>query len=135
MVGGRGRPASSRYDLQTSVACPYSITLPPGFSLTGNDKDRCVLSFSNGNGIGLTANNQVSGITIIATPGARAIYTQAAARDARRLALSLTRLHLQQLAQAALEICSIFLYDYYGHIGGSCAKFSFVMQKPISLRS
>jgi hypothetical protein len=55
-------------DLQTSVTCPYSITLPPGFSLTGRDKDRCVLSFSNGDGVGLTANNQVSGITIIAIP-------------------------------------------------------------------
>lgn len=68
-------------DLQTSVACPYSITLPPGFSLTGKDKDRCVLSFGNGDGIGLTANNQVSGITIIALPSARAIYTQAGISD------------------------------------------------------
>jgi hypothetical protein len=75
-------------DLQTSVACPYSITLPPGFSLTGRDKDRCVLSFSNGDGIGLTANNQVSGITIIAMPSARAIYTQAGISDMGTMTLS-----------------------------------------------
>ncbi|MGA7072228.1 hypothetical protein [Bradyrhizobium sp.] len=75
-------------DLQTSVACPYSITLPPGFSLMGKDKDRCVLSFSNGDGIGLTANNQVSGITIIAMPGARAIYTQAGIADMGTITLS-----------------------------------------------
>jgi hypothetical protein len=68
-------------ELQTSVACPYSITLPPGFSLTGTDKDRCVLSFSNGDGIGLTADNRVSDITVIATPAARAIYTQAGISD------------------------------------------------------
>ena len=75
-------------DLQTSVACPYSITLPPGFSLTGKDKDRCVLSFSNGDGIGLTANNQVSGITIIAMPSVRAIYTQAGISDMGTITLS-----------------------------------------------
>lgn len=63
-------------ELQTSVACPHSIVLPPGFSLTGADKDRCVLSFDNGDGIGLTANNRVSNLTVIAPPGARAIYTQ-----------------------------------------------------------
>ena len=72
---------SRNLDLQTSVACPYSITLPPGFSLTGKDKDRCVLSFSNGDGIGLTADNEVSGITVIAMPSARAIYTQTGLSD------------------------------------------------------
>ncbi|MGB6757500.1 MAG: hypothetical protein WBE82_06180 [Xanthobacteraceae bacterium] len=75
-------------DLQTSVACPYSITLPPGFLLTGKDKNRCILSFSNGDGIGLTANNQVSGITIIAMPSVRAIYTQAGISDMGTIALS-----------------------------------------------
>lgn len=68
-------------ELQTSVACPYSITLPPGFSLTGTDKNRCILSFCNGDGIGLTANNGISGITVIAAPGARAVYTQSGASD------------------------------------------------------
>jgi hypothetical protein len=80
--------APRNLDLQTSVACPYSITLPPGFSLTGRDKNRCVLSFSNGDGVGLTANNQVSGITIIAMPSVRAIYTQAGISDMGTIALS-----------------------------------------------
>ena len=42
-------------DLQASVACPFSITLPPGVALTGKDKDSCILAFGNGDGIGLTA--------------------------------------------------------------------------------
>ncbi|WP_347262288.1 hypothetical protein [Rudaea sp.] len=75
-------------ELQTSVACPYSITLPPGFSLTGKDRDRCILSFCNGDGIGLTADNRVAGITLLATPAARAIYTQTGIRDMGRIALS-----------------------------------------------
>ncbi|MGH7100940.1 MAG: hypothetical protein ACREFJ_00970 [Acetobacteraceae bacterium] len=75
-------------DLQTSVASPYSLTLPPGFSLSGNDKDRCILSFGNGDGIGLTANNRVSGITVIAAPGARAIYTEAGIADMGTITLS-----------------------------------------------
>src|SRR6185312_14695586 len=68
-------------ELQTSVACPHSITLPPGFSLTGADKNRCILSFGNSDGIGLTADNRVSDITVIAAPAARAIYTQAGIAD------------------------------------------------------
>jgi hypothetical protein len=67
--------------LTTSVACPYSITLPPGFSLVGTDKDRCVLSFCNGDGLGLTADNRIADITLIATPAARAIYTQTGIAD------------------------------------------------------
>ncbi len=68
-------------ELTTSVACPHSITLPQGFSLTGSDKDRSLLSFMNGDGIGLTANNRVSDLTIIASPSARAIYTEAGISD------------------------------------------------------
>src|SRR5665213_145267 len=68
-------------EITTSVACPHSITLPPGFSLVGTDKDRSVLSFVNGDGIGLTANNRVSDLTVIATPAVRAIYTQAGIAD------------------------------------------------------
>jgi hypothetical protein len=75
-------------ELTTSVACPHSITLPPGFSLTGTDKDRSVLSFVNGDGIGLTANNRVSNLTVIATPAVRAIYTQAGIADMGTLTLA-----------------------------------------------
>lgn len=76
-------------EVQTSVACPHSITLPPGVSLVGKDRDRCILIFGNGDGIGLTANNRVSDLTIIATPASRAIYTQVTGlRDLGTLALS-----------------------------------------------
>lgn len=68
-------------ELQTSVACPFSIILPPGFALTGKDKDSCILGFSNGDGIGLTADNRVAKLTVIATPAARAIYTQTGFAD------------------------------------------------------
>ena len=67
--------------LRTSILSPYSITLPPGFSLTGKDKDSCILSFSNGDGIGLTADNRVANMTLLATPAARAIYTQTGLAD------------------------------------------------------
>lgn len=75
-------------ELQTSVACPFSITLPPGFALTGKDKDSSVLGFCNGDGIGLTADNRVANLTIIATPTARAIYTQVGFSDMGRITLN-----------------------------------------------
>jgi hypothetical protein len=62
-------------ELQTSILCPYSITLPVGFSLTGVNKESCIISFNNGDGIGLTANNEISNLTIQANPNGRAIYT------------------------------------------------------------
>ncbi len=74
-------------ELQASVACPWSITLPKGFGLTGNDRDSCILSFINGDGIGLTADNRIANLTIIATPAARAIYTQTGFADMGRIAL------------------------------------------------
>src|SRR2546423_1073056 len=75
-------------ELQTSVACPYSIALPPGYSLAGKDKDSCILSFSNGDGIALTADNRVSNLTVLVTPEARAIYTQAGLLDMGTITLS-----------------------------------------------
>jgi len=74
--------------LQTSILSPYSITLPPGFSLTGRDKDGCILSFCNGDGIGLTADNRVANLTVMTTPAARAIYTQTGLADMRSIDLS-----------------------------------------------
>ena len=74
-------------ELQTSVACPFSITLPPGFALTGKDKDSAILVFANGDGIGLTADNRIANLTIIATPAARAIYTQTGISDMGRITL------------------------------------------------
>jgi hypothetical protein len=75
-------------ELTTSVACPHSITLPPGCSLTGTDQSRCILSFGNGDGIGLTADNRIANLTVIASPAARAIYTQAGTADMGTVALA-----------------------------------------------
>lgn len=75
-------------ELQTSVACPYSITLPPGYSLVGKDKDRSVLVFCNGDGLALTADNQVSNLTVITSPAARAIYTHTGLADMGTISLS-----------------------------------------------
>ncbi|WP_316751135.1 hypothetical protein [Pedobacter gandavensis] len=61
-------------EIQTSILCPYAIVLPIGFSLTGLDSARSILSFSNSDGICLTANNEVSNLNIQTTPGNRAIY-------------------------------------------------------------
>lgn len=74
--------------LQTSVLSPYSITLPPGFMLSGKDKDSCILSFSNGDGVGLTANNRIENLTVMTTPAARAIYTQTGLRDMGSITLN-----------------------------------------------
>lgn len=81
LVAALAEQGPRNLELQTSVASPFSITLPPGFALTGNDKDGCILAFCNGDGIGLTANNRVANLTIIATPAARAIYTQTGFSD------------------------------------------------------
>jgi hypothetical protein len=75
-------------ELQTSVACPHSITLPPGFSISGRDKDKCILGFGNGDGIALTVDNRVANLTILAPPTSRAIYTQAGIADMGTLTLS-----------------------------------------------
>lgn len=61
--------------IQTSILCPYSIVLPVGFSLTGIDQQKCIISFNNGDGIGLTANNEVTNLTIQTSPNNRAIFT------------------------------------------------------------
>ena len=74
-------------ELQTSVACPFSVTLPPGFALRGKDRDSCVLGFCDGDGIGLTANNSLANLTVIATPSSRAIYTQTGFADMGRMTL------------------------------------------------
>lgn len=80
-------PGPRTLELQTSVACPFSITLPPGFALTGKDKDGCHLVFGNGDGIALTADNRVAHLTVVAMPSARAIYTQTGFADMGRIAL------------------------------------------------
>ncbi|WBY03256.1 hypothetical protein PE066_06905 [Ramlibacter tataouinensis] len=67
--------------LQTSVLSPYALTLPRGFALSGKDRRSCILSFCNGDGVGLTADNRIENLTLMATPAARAIYTQTGLED------------------------------------------------------
>src|SRR6185437_14116839 len=74
-------------EIQTSVACPFPIVLPPGFALTGKDREESFLVFGNGDGIGLTADNRVARLTVIATPSSRAIYTQTGMADMGKIAL------------------------------------------------
>ncbi|MCV9929939.1 hypothetical protein OIU83_19925 [Flavobacterium sp. LS1R49] len=62
-------------EIQTSILCPYSIVLPVGFSITGTNKETAIISFNNSDGIGLTANNEITNLTIQANPNNRAIYT------------------------------------------------------------
>ncbi|HET6914327.1 MAG TPA: hypothetical protein VFH71_13415 [Rhodanobacteraceae bacterium] len=87
LVAALTRESPHTLELRTSVACPFSITLPPGFELTGKDKDGAFLVFCNGDGIGLTAGNRVSNLTIVTTPAARAIYTQTGFADMGRIVL------------------------------------------------
>lgn len=87
LVSALSGPGPRTLELQTSVACPFSISLPPGFVLTGRDRDSCLLVFGNGDGIGLTADNRVAQLTVVATPAARAIYTQTGFADMGRIAL------------------------------------------------
>lgn len=61
-------------ELHASILSPVPITLPAGFNLTGADKERCVISFGNGGGIALTADNQISDLIIQTDPNSRAIY-------------------------------------------------------------
>lgn len=67
--------APANLELQTSILCPYAIVLPVGFSITGVDKEKCIISFNNSDGIGLTANNEISNLIIQTNPNNRAIYT------------------------------------------------------------
>jgi len=82
------QPKPCNLQLRTSVLSPYSITLPPGFVLSGRDKDSCMLSFSNGDGVGLTAHNCIENLTVMVTPAARAIYTQAGLPDMGTITLN-----------------------------------------------
>jgi hypothetical protein len=68
----KGMPAT--LELQGTVLCPYPIVLPAGISISGVDKEHCILSFSNSDGIGLTANNQITNLNIQTSPDKRAIF-------------------------------------------------------------
>lgn len=61
-------------ELRTSILSPNPIVLPTGFALRGSNKERCVLSFSNSDGVGLTANNEVSDLIVQTGTRNRAVY-------------------------------------------------------------
>jgi len=75
-------------EIQTSLLFPYSVTLPPGVCLTGIDANKSILSFSNSDGIALTANNEISNLTIQTNPNCRAIYTLSDRADLGTFTLS-----------------------------------------------
>ncbi len=87
LLAALNSPQPATLELQTSILCPYSITLPSGFSITGANKERCILSFSTGDGLALTANNQVSNLIIQTGPDNRAIYLLGNAPDLGTLTL------------------------------------------------
>ncbi|MFP3835070.1 hypothetical protein [Chryseobacterium sp. SIMBA_028] len=74
--------------INSSILCPDSIILPPGFSLIGYDNESSILSFSNGDGIGLTADNEVSNLIIQTNPNNRAIFTLSNMPDLGNLTLN-----------------------------------------------
>ena len=75
LMAALNNSAPQNLEIQTSILCPYSINLPVGFKITGVNKESCIISFNNGDGIGLSADNEVSNLTIQANPNNRAIYT------------------------------------------------------------
>lgn len=75
LMAALNNPEAMDLELQAAILCPYSITLPPGFSITGVDKESCIISFNNSDGIGLTANNEVANLIIQTNPSNRAVYT------------------------------------------------------------
>ena len=64
LLAALSNPQPATLELQTSILCPYSITMPSGFKITGAVKEECILSFSNSDGIGLTGNNEVLNLII-----------------------------------------------------------------------
>ena len=81
-----GKPQT--LELQTSILCPYAITLPPGYNLTGTDKDKCIISFNNGDGIGVTADNAIQNLTIMTNPSCRAIFSTTGLADMGTITLN-----------------------------------------------
>ncbi len=80
-------PAPAVLKVEASILFPYSVVLPPGFSVHGADAEKCILSFNNGDGLGLTANNEVSNLIIQTNPSNRAIYTLSDREDLGTLKL------------------------------------------------
>lgn len=80
-------PAPATLEIRASILFPFPITLPAGFRLMGADLTKAILSFSHGDGIGLTADNELANLTIQAGSANRAVYTLSDREDLGTLTL------------------------------------------------
>ncbi|MHC0035285.1 hypothetical protein [Pseudoneobacillus sp. C159] len=53
-------------EVQGSILSPHSIPLPEGYQLTRKNIDSCIVSFNNSDGFGVTRNNTISNLTVLA---------------------------------------------------------------------
>lgn len=60
--------------IEKSLCIPNPITLPPHCALIGKNKQESKIAFIHADGIGLTANNRLSDLSIITRADKRAIY-------------------------------------------------------------
>ncbi|MDD7464194.1 MAG: hypothetical protein SOW41_03795 [Anaerococcus sp.] len=67
-------------ELINSIGAPKGIKLKPGQKIRGKDEN-ILLSFIDGDGIGLTNNNEVSNLSIQTSPSNRAIYLNSTEED------------------------------------------------------
>ncbi len=67
--------------IQCSILCFHSIILPENATLKGEKQQMPMLSFSNGDGIGLSAGNSISNLSIQTATNQKAIYTTVAKED------------------------------------------------------
>jgi hypothetical protein len=80
-------PTPATLEIRASILFPFPIILPTGFRLAGIDSTKAILSFSHGDGIGLTADNELVNLTIQAASANRALYTLSDREDLGTLTL------------------------------------------------
>ncbi|QZT38591.1 hypothetical protein K5X82_06775 [Halosquirtibacter xylanolyticus] len=61
-------------ELQSSILFPCSLHLPEGFTITGVSKERSIMSFNSSEGVGLTKDNSIEGVSVLCNPNSRAIF-------------------------------------------------------------
>jgi hypothetical protein len=66
--------------ITAAIVSPHDIVLPDGVSLSGEGEGASLL-FSEGGGLGLTRNNSVQSLRLLAAAKSRAIYLQAGAEN------------------------------------------------------
>lgn len=60
--------------VEGSIPCHHSLMLPAGTQLLGNADKLCMLSFSNGDGVGVSQDNVIKDLSIVCPTQNRAIY-------------------------------------------------------------